>query len=87
MRRECDGFFAPVPQPEQHADADAPESRGMSAFGTGEAPVVVFLRSGRVQACIGRTVICFLIDHEPFGSGVDQRDIFLGLHRRDLDGE
>jgi len=68
MRGERNGFLPPIPESEQHADADAPETGGMTALGTGQAPVVVFLRSGRMQPRVGRTMVCLLVDDESLGA-------------------
>ena len=87
VRGQRDGLLAPVPQAEEHADADAAEPGGMPALGAGEAPVVILLRSRRVDLRVGRAVVCLLVDDEPLGPGGDQRLVIRRLHRRDLDGK
>ena len=87
VRGEGDGFVAPVPQTEEHADADAAEAGGVSAFRTSQAPVVIFFRTGGVQPRVGRAVVGFLVDDETFGTGPDEREVVGFFHRRDFDGE
>ena len=84
---EGDGFFAPIPQAEEDADAETAEAGGVSALRAGEAPVVIFFWSGGVQAGVGRAMVSFVVDDEPLGAGAGEREVVRGLQRCDFDGE
>ena len=84
MRGQSEGLVAPIPEPEQRPDADAPESRGVTALGTIQSPVEILLRPKNMHLCIGRTVISLLVNHEPLRARLDKRAVFIGFHRGDL---
>ena len=87
MGGEGEGFEFPVGEAEQRPDANATEARLVAALGAVEPPVEILLWPGEVHARVGIAVVGLLINDESLGTGLDERFIFGGLHRRDLDGK
>src|ERR1700720_815128 len=85
MGREGDRFLTPRSQPKKRANSKATKTCFVAALGTCQAPAKVLFRSGQMQLIINGTVIRFLVDNETFCARFDNRNVFFGLHRSDLD--
>src|SRR5438309_3547096 len=84
MRSEGDRVLTPRCQAKERANPNAPKASIVAALWTSEPPVETSLRSGGVHFGINRPIIGFLINDEPFRARYDDRKVFLGFHRPDL---
>ena len=84
VRGQRKGFFAPLPQPKERADADAAESGSVGAFGGVQPPGEILFRPGRVEFGVAGLVVGFLENNDPLRTGPDERDVVFGGHRGDL---
>ena len=84
---KCYRLPAPFREAEEDTDSQTTKPCGMSTLSRVESPVVVFLGACRVKFPINFSVICFLIDHQAFRPGGNQRPILVSLHGGNLQRE
>ena len=81
---EAEGLAPPVAQPEQCPDAEPPEPGRVGTLRRLNPPVEVTLGAGGVHVSVNVAVVGFLINNQSLRSGLDERLVFLSLHRADL---
>src|SRR3954468_12328687 len=86
MRSQRDRVLSPWRQSEQSAYPNPTEPGGVTALRAIEPPVKVAFRSGRMQLLINPAIVSFLVNHQGFGAGLNDRSILGRLHWSDFDG-
>jgi hypothetical protein len=82
---EADGFMPPLGHAIKSADAEAPESRGVSALRGFETPIKIAFGPGGVHVLIDGAIVGFLINDEAFGAGLNQGTVAIGIHGADFE--
>ena len=84
MCRQSDRLRAPGCEAKESPDSNPTKSSGVTALGTIEPPIEIAFRTRGMHFGVDLAIICFLINDEGFGSGADQRPVFVRFHWPDL---
>jgi hypothetical protein len=85
MRCQSDRFLAPWGEPQKRADSNPAKPGVVPALRTSKTPAKILFWPRHMQLIVNGAVVGFLVNNETFRARFNNRNVFLGLHRSDLD--
>src|SRR6266550_3149761 len=85
MRCQSDRFLAPWGEPQKRADSNPTKPGVVPALRTSKTPDKILFWTCQMQLIVNGAVVGFLVNNETFRARFNNRNVFLGLHRSDLD--